>query len=641
MKNRMRMTVGLASLALAFTACSDFEEINKDPNAISEDNAKVSYIMNRAIMDAQMDPHIQERMFVLQWKSAARYERSSGIATGANYDDWNKDYFGTGYGVGWLNTINLAVKIGTDRAANPKDASDNNVLQMCRIWRAYIISELADNFGPIPPVNVFDGVIEYKNVQDIYSFILSELKDASEKLDLQADMKTVKDEKTDAFYEGDAAQWQKYANSLRMRYAMRLSKVDPSKAQAEFEDAAKSGKFIASMGDIAWVQEKGGWSCLDGVMSRAWNAQPISVTLNNLMIGLGGVDFQVPEAIKGEAVTRDARTYLGVRLSQHLPVSTNDPAAGYFFDALPSKIDPRATKLFHIPGYDDGKIYYNGLGLADVARLVNPATNSIEDGKYMTLKTKYTWNTWVAGKWDKLSALSSELTGASKNYPSISNIFRNSQNKRVWFGPWESYFLLAEAAYYGWNVPGSAKSNYEAGIAQSFEYIGVSEFYDEYIRSTEYNRVGTSVAFDHTAEATAYEAEFVDGYTGAKGTVTYRYPKNSIYKNGTVNNDQLTKIITQKYLAQCPYQPLEAWNDHRRLGLPFFENQAVEVDYDASNNQLPLTKANCKECRWEFYQERLMYPKLMETNSKESYDLAVGLLGGENKISTPLWWAKH
>lgn len=43
--------------------------------------------------------------------------------------------------------------------------------------------------------------------------------------------------------------------------------------------------------------------------------------------------------------------------------------------------------------------------------------------------------------------------------------------------------------------------------------------------STEYNRVGTSVAFDHTAEAKSYTAEYVDGYTGEKKTTTYTYPK--------------------------------------------------------------------------------------------------------------------
>jgi hypothetical protein len=178
--------------------------------------------------------------------------------------------------------------------------------------------------------------------------------------------------------------------------------------------------------------------------------------------------------------------------------------------------------------------------------------------------------------------LSTQLTGAAQNYPAISNVYRQSTNKRVWFGPWETYFLLAEAAEYGWTVPGTAKQNYESGIAASFEYHGVSQFLNQYLTSQAYNRVGTSVAFDHTAEAQPFTVSYVDGYTKENKTTTYTYPKNSIYKNGQFNNEHLTKIITQKFIAQHPWLPLEAWSDHRRLGLPFFENQAVEVDYNPS-----------------------------------------------------------
>ena len=230
MKTLKRTIIGLASLAVLFTACNDFEEINKDPNAVDESAIKVSYLLNKSIMGAQQNPHIAERVFVYQWKSAARFERRSGLATGANYNDYNTDYFGVDYGVGWLNNVNMAVKIGTERAANPEYPYENNLLQMSRIWRAYVISELADNFGPVPPANAFDGIVEYKSIEDIYDFIISELKDAAGKIDVNADMSAITSEKTDAFYDGDASKWIKYANSLRLRYAMRLSAVDQAKA---------------------------------------------------------------------------------------------------------------------------------------------------------------------------------------------------------------------------------------------------------------------------------------------------------------------------------------------------------------------------------------------------------------------------
>lgn len=103
----------------------------------------------------------------------------------------------------------------------------------------------------------FDGIVEYKSIEDIYDFIISELKDAAGKIDVNADMSAITSEKTDAFYDGDASKWIKYANSLRLRYAMRLSAVDQAKAKAAFEDAASTNNFITTQDEIAQVQEKG------------------------------------------------------------------------------------------------------------------------------------------------------------------------------------------------------------------------------------------------------------------------------------------------------------------------------------------------------------------------------------------------
>ena len=52
----------------------------------------------------------------------------------------------------------------------------------------------------------------------------------------------------------------------------------------------------------------------------------------------------------------------------------------------------------------------------------------------------------------------------------------------------------------------------------------------------------------------------------------YHYPDASkaLYK-GHKLNDALSKIITQKYIANTPYGVVEMWNDRRRLGLPFLK----------------------------------------------------------------------
>ncbi|MGL5317527.1 MAG: SusD/RagB family nutrient-binding outer membrane lipoprotein [Bacteroidales bacterium] len=630
-----------ASLLVAsnFIACSDFEDINKDPNAVTDEKAKAEYFFNNSVIEAQQNPEIAERIFILTWKRASHFERGSGFAIGTDNNDYMKLYLGSSYGVKWLNTANLAITQGQKHLeAGIAGEYTKNIIQMARIWRAYVASELTDGFGPLPVLDAFNGVTpSYDSEEEIYEFILNELKDAVANLDSRIDMTPVRN--LDAFYAGDAQKWARYGNSLRARLAMRLSNVKPELAKEHFEDAVKGGlsTLISSSSDMACVAERDGWDVLTGVMSRPWNTQPLSTTINNLAVGLGGQSFVVPDSL--ESFVKDPKEYIGLRLDKHMALTTNDPVAGYFFDGIPKYIDPRVANMFNVPGYNDGKIYFDNLQLADSAILMDPADANKE---LMKIRTRYSWNTCVAGLWDQKGGLSANYLNNAYNFPCLSKVYRDSKNKRVFFGPWETYFLLAEAAVYNWNTGGSAKEFYEAGVRASFEYTDnqgfpISNVVEDYLASTDYNRVGTSVNFDHTTEAAPMSISYVDGYTNETGTVTYEYPKNSIYKNGAYNNDQLTKIITQKYLAQMPYLPLEAWSDHRRLGLPFMENQAVEIDYNPMT-QVPLTVATSKECRLEFYPKRYRYPADLQTNNLAGYNQALQFLGGSDKTTTNLWW---
>ena len=72
-------------------------------------------------------------------------------------------------------------------------------------------------------------------------------------------------------------------------------------------------------------------------------------------------------------------------------------------------------------------------------------------------------------------------------------------------------FLLAEGALRGWTNSISAKEAYENGVRAKFEYLGLSQYVNQYLASTSYNRVGTSVNFDHTVEPVSFEADYVNG----------------------------------------------------------------------------------------------------------------------------------
>lgn len=120
--------------------------------------------------------------------------------------------------------------------------------------------------------------------------------------------------------------------------------------------------------------------------------------------------------------------------------------------------------------------------------------------------------------------------------------------------------------------------------------------------------------------------------------VNISYPTNNLYSNGTVKNDLLSKIITQKYLAQVPWLPLEGWNDQRRLGLPFLENPVIE---NALPNLPALTSSTYMTSDVKFFPQRLKYPSSLRNSNEAGYNAAVALLGGPDEVLTPLWWAKH
>ena len=619
----------LAALMLS-TSCSDFEEINENPYAATADQVQVEYFINNSIVGAQQNPHVAERAFVLYWKTAAHQQEDEGFSSGSYNDGWSTDYYNTISG--WLNTANTAIRIANEQiaAGNPK-AYTHNLLQVARIWRAYLMSEMSDNFGPIP-VNAFQGTNpEFSDVKTVYYFILEELADASGKLELDVTNPEPLGGQ-DPAYGYDYAKWQRFANSLRLRLAMRLSEVDPEKARTEFE-AAASGDLITTIDDAFAVQEIPGWNDLSGVMSRPWNPQFLSPSMFNIYFGLGGIRSEDQLDTKFHAAIKPA-DWMGVRYEDHFAIKTNDPSAGYWFDGLPYTIDPRAYEAFIIPGDTTNANFFDSGESATTTRrdLVDEDNNVVEE-----INALYTWNPGINGNWGPKGTKNKVSYYFPGTIPRMSEEFRTSDSKRIFFAPWETYFLLAEGAVRGWATPMGGKEAYEAGIAASFAYWDVP--LETYLTSEEYNRVGTSVSWDHIAEpADSYTMNFENGYTGTTDVTTVLYPDNNLYKDGAVKNDHLTKIITQKFIAQFPWQPLEVWNDHRRLGLPFFENPAVE---DPITDLPALNSSNFMTSDISFFPQRLKYPSSLQNSNATGYQQAVDLLGGPDEVLTPLWWAKQ
>ena len=653
MKTMNKLFLGLGFCA-GLVSCSDFDEVNTNPTAAGEEYVKPQYALNNSIGQAQMNPGTAERIVVYNWASAARIcGEMSFLNVGRYSDDYTSSYYYPDLSASIKNATLAITAVENQLEAATTTAHEKeffpNVKQFARIWRAYLISEFVDNFGPYPIESFLGENPVFNSEKDDYEFILKELKEAAAAINTSV-LPVEAEGKCDPFdnVKYDPVKWQKYANSLRMRLAMRLSNIDKATAQAEFEDAAKGNKILTA-DDMFAVKENDGWDVFSGVYTRSFDDQVLSSTVANLLTNLGGI--KVTEQRSDLASYVKPANYLGIKYDRHYVANTDNPTKQYWLDGMPENLDPRALKIFCLPDDENAENYidkYNDRTAKDFVLYTvdengNPIPNKDNPGEIKIDATRC-WNGYPAGSrggWSPTLAYNQLVTngyGPGCTLPMLGKDYCKGKS-RIFFAAWETYFLLAEASLYGWNTGTTAKEAYENGIKASFEYFGVSEYVNDYLNSTNYNRVGTSVKFDHTTETSAEQMTYVDGYSKEQKTITYEYPTASKTLYGKALNDHLTKIITQKFIAQTPYLVLEMWSDFRRLGLPFFEIPANESSMTGSDMVNAWNPNSWKDGqKWEFYPQRMRYPSSLENADPEGYKQAVELLGGSDNIITPLWW---
>lgn len=435
---------------LGFGACSDayMEDVNTDD---SKANA--------------IDPNTQLTTALLQ-----TYGDFSLMDTYRSYITGFTQYYAGGWNVSnyagavypkdsemshvWNRYYTIGVKNLVDAIHRSEDMPNTNAA--LRIHRAYMMAVLSDIYGDIPCTEAGMSYIEgnanpkYDTQEEVYDFIFSELKACAEQLGTGTDV--ISGDVTSLG--GDATAWKKYANTLRLRYAMRISDVAPEKARQEFESALHAdGGIISSAGDDAYVKH------IDAPFTLYDGANDLDFRANALGEMIYGQDPESPSFVCSTLFNYmkkmdDPRLYRVARCYIHTTRSQTDTSGN--FDVTDEVID-----------------WGNRGGTGIVPCNVGDAW----------------WNEWVNGPaTEEIPTLASLVKlypdkGYDKNNyparmlrPTVAVAFCNADCPGILITSAEVEFLLAEAASNGWNVPGDANSHYEAGIRASMQML--NSYYD-------------------------------------------------------------------------------------------------------------------------------------------------------------------
>ena len=138
------------------------------------------------------------------------------------------------------------------------------------VLRSVVFSYITDVWGDVPysaALRGDSGVItpKYDAQKDVYTGLFADL-DAAVTAMAAAPTGATKLGAADPFYKGNALGWQRFANSIRARLAMRLANVDPTTAQAQIQAAINApGGLIQSNADNARFPWPG-----DGIYDNPW-----------------------------------------------------------------------------------------------------------------------------------------------------------------------------------------------------------------------------------------------------------------------------------------------------------------------------------------------------------------------------------
>ena len=234
-----------ASLILMFAivvSCTDdFEDINTQSDALIADNVDAN-LLGQAFAQSQYHGKMG-----LNW----RYQISQSLfadlysqyfaTTASNFDSDQNFEVGRWIDLAWSSfygnaapQLDFVIKTSAENGLDLQNA-------VARVWRVYGYHRITDYWGPVIYSEFGNGepTVAYDTQEFMYKDFFKELDAAVAVLKNNPGGSAFGS--NDLIFGGDASKWLTFANSLRLRLAMRIRYVEPQRAQQEAEKAIQDG----------------------------------------------------------------------------------------------------------------------------------------------------------------------------------------------------------------------------------------------------------------------------------------------------------------------------------------------------------------------------------------------------------------
>ena len=263
-ESRIKICLGVVlALAVAASSCTgDFEYFNTDPNAAQEvDQASLITTMQLdAAYPTTGDTTEPVNRYQTGWNLLA--DHYAGYMACANHFDGGSNpmvYNLTANN--WSNTVFqvaftqvmpawLMLKSGYEEGILTAHA-----MAVADILKVLTLHRASDMYGPLPVLHFGEAKNPYDSQETLYHHFFETLdqsiKTLRERIEVAPDDRSL--EKVDAIYGGDLKKWLLFANSLKLRLAIRIRYVEPELSKQYAAEAIEGG-VITSTADNAMLK---------------------------------------------------------------------------------------------------------------------------------------------------------------------------------------------------------------------------------------------------------------------------------------------------------------------------------------------------------------------------------------------------
>ena len=249
-------------LIVAVVSCSkELNNANKNPTAITADEYDPNLLLTTVQLMYTGSTDFGAENWYVKWGELGGFiqhtaSTNTSFYSGDKYLN-NVGGFGVYFDHSYIYQVQPVVELYHLTLNKPQY---QNLHQMARIMKALVFERITDLYGDVPYSQAGLGYYQriytpvYDKQRDIYTDLFKEVSEATDSLDENADKPT-----GDVFYAAandQISEWKKFGNTLLLRMAMRLTKVDPTTAQDYVKKV--EGQTMQSNDDNAIVQHQAG-----------------------------------------------------------------------------------------------------------------------------------------------------------------------------------------------------------------------------------------------------------------------------------------------------------------------------------------------------------------------------------------------